>query len=334
MTGDTLELRSLRALACLLLVATQGSSLPAQASRRLHPPSFVVPEWAFPHPPQPSTTIDDSVTRRSVPHSSASFTQAQAHNRFDVVDWHPESHPPMPPVVKRGRAPSLWACAYCHLPNGLGRPENAMLAGLPAEYILRQVADMKAQARRSASNLFGPGQKMQRVADSVTIAEVQSAARYFTRLTPHRRSKVVEATKIPRPIRADGLYFPDSARQEGLGHRLIEMATDAERHELHDSMTEYVAYVPPGSIARGHTLATLGRGTTKPCTSCHGPDLRGVAPAPPIAGRAASYVLRQLIGFRTGARSGTAGAPMREEAATLDLDDMIALAAYVASRRP
>jgi cytochrome c553 len=210
-----------------------------------------------------------------------------------------------------------------------------MLAGLPAAYIIQQVADIKAHMRRSASDLFGPGKEMQRVADSATVAEVRTAARYFARLTPRRRSKVVEAAEIPRPVAANGLYFPDSAgAREALGGRLIEMAADAERHELHDPATPYFAYVPPGSIARGHTLAAVGRGTTKPCTSCHGLDLRGVGPVPPIAGRAASYILRQLIAFRTGARSAAAGAPMRDEAATLDLDDMIAAAAYVASRRP
>jgi cytochrome c553 len=341
MARDTGDARARRTLAFLLLIAARGTSLSAQAPRSERSPSFAVPGWAFPRPAARSTptavpgATDDSVTPRTVPHGSASFTQAQIHNHFDIVDWQPASHAPMPAVVERGRAPSLWACGYCHLPNGLGRPENAMLAGLPAAYIVQQVADIKARARRSALEGFRPGLDMERVADSATLAEARRAAQYFARATPRRRSTVVEAVSIPRSIAGNGLYFPDSAGgREPLGRRLIEMATDAERHELRDPMTPYVAYVPPGSVRRGRTLATVGRGATKPCTSCHGQDLRGVGAAPPIAGRAASYLLRQLIAFRTGARAAPAAASMREEAATLDLDDMIAAAAYVASQRP
>jgi cytochrome c553 len=113
------------------------------------------------------------------------------------------------------------------------------------------------------------------------------------------------------------------------------MALDRERHELHDPLTPYTAYVPPGSIRRGRVLATRGRGgETKSCASCHGPGLRGVGVVPPLAGRSPSSILRQLLAFKTGTRSTPASAPMRDEAATLDLDDMIAVAAYAASLKP
>jgi cytochrome c553 len=55
---------------------------------------------------------------------------------------------------------------------------------------------------------------------------------------------------------------------------------------------------------------------------------------PPIAGRSPSYLLRQLFAFRTGTRASAAGAPMRDLAAKLDLDDMIAAAAYAATLAP
>jgi cytochrome c553 len=45
-------------------------------------------------------------------------------------------------------------------------------------------------------------------------------------------------------------------------------------------------------------------------------------------------MLRQLIAFRTGARDTPASAPMREVAATLSIEDMVAAAAYAGSRAP
>jgi cytochrome c553 len=68
--------------------------------------------------------------------------------------------------------------------------------------------------------------------------------------------------------------------------------------------------------------------------TCHGPDLRGTALAPPIAGRSPSYLLRQLIAFRIGTRATVAGAPMAAVAAWLGLDEMIAVVAYAGSRPP
>ena len=55
---------------------------------------------------------------------------------------------------------------------------------------------------------------------------------------------------------------------------------------------------------------------------------------PPIAGRSPSYLLRQLLAFRNGARTGEAAAQMAPSVEKLELDDMIALAAYVGSLYP
>ena len=49
-----------------------------------------------------------------------------------------QDHPPLPNIVAHGSG-DAWACAYCHLPNGQGRPENPPLAGLPVAYIAEQV---------------------------------------------------------------------------------------------------------------------------------------------------------------------------------------------------
>jgi cytochrome c553 len=89
-----------------------------------------------------------------------------------------------------------------------------------------------------------------------------------------------------------------------------------------------------GSVERGRRLATTGDGRTLACAGCHGPGLRGVGEVPPIAGRSPTYLMRQLVAFRTGARDTPAAGPMRTVVAQLDVDEMIALAAYVGSVQP
>jgi cytochrome c553 len=266
------------------------------------------------------------------------YTDQRAHDRFNIADWYPDSHPVMPDVIARGRRPAVWACGYCHLPDGAGRPENAALAGLPAKYIERQVAAMRSGARGSPWHTPNkPADIMRALAESATVAEVAVAGRYFSRLRPRQRARVIETETIPRVRPATGLYFlaPEGG-EEPLGERLIEVATDAERHELPDARVEYVAYVPPGSIARGQMLAKRGVPgvDNSTCTRCHGSKLRGAGLAPPIAGRAPSYLLRQLLGFAAGVRSTPEAAPMRAVAGALTVKDMIAAAAYAGSLTP
>jgi cytochrome c553 len=295
-----------------------------------------VPAWAFPvSPAAPGGPpgVVDTITPLHIPGSHAAFTEAQANYPFFVMDWFPDAHPPMPDVVARGRKPSVLACGYCHLADGAGRPENAMLSGLSASYIVAQMSDMRSGARKGASlgtNINAvPAARMADIARATTPDEVAQAARYFATVKPRQRGRVVEATELPKTVIGRGLYFrsPDGG-VEPLGQRLIEIPEDAERHERHDPYVAYTTYVPPGSIAHGQTLA----GTV--CSSCHGPDLRGVALVPPLAGRSPSYLLRQLLAFNTGTRSSAAGAPMRAVATTLTLADMIAAAAYAGTLTP
>jgi cytochrome c553 len=301
--------------------------------------TFEVPAWAFPvHAGAlPPATGRDTAVVAAVPTSRATFTVGRTRNRFDVADWNPGTHRPPPAIVMHGRKPSIMACGFCHLADGRGRPENAMIAGLPVDYFVQQVKDMRTRARHSGSPLpFPSAASMLQIADSVTDTEVAEAARYFSTVRARRGSRVVESDSIPRFMTLNGLstLLPGNER-EALGDRLIDVTLDLRRHELHDPMTEYVAYVPRGSLARGRVLALRGPGGgVKGCTSCHGADLRGVKLVPPIAGRYPSYLLRQLIAFRTGARNGPTSAPMHEVTAALSLRDMIAAAAYAGSRAP
>jgi len=323
---------SLTLVGATVLGAQRAPAMAGAAAARV----TEAPAWAMPLGPAASPSAD-SMTPHRMPGSRMAYSKAYLRDWFQVADWYPESHPVMPSVVSHGRRPAVFACAYCHLANGAGRPENATLAGLPAKYIEQQVAAMRSGARSTPWHTPNkPQDMMRRVADSASAAEVREAARYFAKVPLRRPARVVEGVGIPRVKPGRGVYFlVPGGGDEPLGARLVEVAGDEERHELHDPNVEYVTYVPPGSIARGKTLATQGiPGVVQSCTTCHGPRLRGIDLVPPIAGRSPSYLLRQLLGFATGARATAAGQPMRAVAAALTLDDMISAVAYAGSLAP
>jgi cytochrome c553 len=294
-----------------------------------------VPLWVFPGSPTDSTVADSTRLHR-VPNSRARFTRRQVVDRFAPPDWHPSGHPPMPDVVAHGRTPNLFACAYCHLPNGMGRPENATLAGLPADYIIAQLAAFRSSARRSPLPGWIPGNSMHTVAMNATDADVASAARYFSTLRFTPRVRVIEAARVPRTRQAGFVYsHVPAAGTEPIASRIIEGPPDFERHELRDDGMTYVAYVPPGSINRGRSIATTGtNGLATACVTCHGKNLIGTGLIPPLAGRYPTYLVRQLLAFRTGARSTAASQPMQAVVARLSVADMIRVAAYAGTLAP
>ena len=218
----------------------------------------------------------------------------------------------------------------------MGRPENANLAGLPEDYIIAQLASFRDSTRRSPLPGWIPGTAMLAVAVNATDAEVASAARYFSQLRSTPRVRVIEAAVIPR-MREGGFVYArvSGAETEPIGRRIVEGPPDFERHELRDDAMTYVAYVPPGSIRRGRGIATSGPdGPATACVTCHGAKLLGTGPIPPLAGRYPTYIVRQLLAFKTGARSTPASQPMQAVVARLSVDDMIAAAAYAASLTP
>jgi cytochrome c553 len=90
-----------------------------------------------------------------------------------------------------------------------------------------------------------------------------------------------------------------------------------------------------GSVAKGAALvSTGGAGKTLPCAICHGPDLKGLGGLPSIAGRSPSYVVRQLYDIQNSARAGTATQLMKGPVANLTVEDMVSIAAYLASLTP
>lgn len=293
--------------------------------------------WLFPLSQSGATAAKpgDGIEVVHLANSRLEFTEAQLHDLFFAPDWHPGSHSPMPEIVMRGRAPGTPACGYCHLPGGQGRPENAALAGLPAAYIVQQVADIKSGARRSAwrGEPYGPVELMRGVAANSCEADVAIAAEYFAAQTLRPRVSVIERAHIPRMRAEAWIYVVDpQGGEETLGQRLIEWAPELSRHEHRDDEMRYNAFVPPGSVQRGRKIARMGMpGRLAPCDSCHGEHLQGVGLIPPLAGRSPTSLLRQLVAFKTKDRAGNSAAPMQAVAAALEMADMIAVVAYAAA---
>ena len=295
-----------------------------------------LPDWAFPISAQTPPAPDDG-NELELDGSDAKFTFTQLRNFFSPPDWYPAEHGPMPELVLHGAKPQSYACGFCHLPTGLGRPENAPLAGLPAAYIVRQVEEMASGVRKSALPDRYPQALMTKVAEQAAKdPRLLEAAKYFESLTFVSHVKVVETDTIPKVENTHWIWKKaDGTGTEPLGNRLIEVPDDYNRFLLRDGHLTYTAYVPKGSIALGEKLATTGAdGKTIACGDCHGADLRGMGLAPPIAGRSPSYIARQLFDMRAGARGGEAAALMKDVVARLTNDDIIALTAYVASREP
>jgi cytochrome c553 len=291
------------------------------------------PPWAYPvNPPDLKPPPDDGKPRQ-VPDSTAAYSVAQTRDRFFAPDWHPADHPPMPEVVARGRKPDVYACGYCHRADGPGGPENANIAGLPADYIIQQMADFKSAVRTTSVPERVPPQLMIALAKAASDEEVRISAQYFAAIKPRQTIKVVETETVPKTMVA-GWFLADArtGENEPIAGRIIEIPEDLIQFENRDARSRFIAYVPIGSIKKGEALAASGvAGAATRCEACHGAGLAGLGEVPGIAGRSPSYLARQLYDFKHGTRAGNGSALMKPVVENLAPGDMLALAAYAAS---
>ena len=296
--------------------------------------------WAYAiSPPAPAATpkVDDG-TKYTLPGSDRSFTLDQIRNRQGPADWFPGDHPKMPPIVAFGReSAGVMACSLCHYPNGKGRPENAGVAGLQTGYFIQQLHDFKNGLRTSADARKPNTPLMAAFAHAMTEQEIAQAAAYFGAMKWSPWIEVVETDTVPKTRIQGGMYLKlegADAGMEPLGNRIVETPNNVEYTEsLRNPHSGFTAYVPKGSIAKGEALATSGGKTTQ-CTVCHGADLAGLALVPPLRGRSPSYIARQLIDFKLGARHGVWAPLMGPVVANMTADDILNLAAYLASLPP
>jgi len=312
---------------CVLATACATQLLTAQAP--LTVPDGL-PAWAFniPDTIQPPGVRPEGMVR--VPGSAKEYDAAQIAGNANPPDWFPDEHPLAPPSVK-GAPGIAFACGSCHLMSGQGHPESADLAGMPSEYLIRQMAYYKTGTRRDDARM-GP------IAKTTADEDVRQAAEYFAALTPRVWVKVIETANPPKTyIATAGRHrqlHPDGGT-EPIGRRILQIPEDPFRTEIRDPHSGFLAYVPPGSLGRGEALVkTGGSGTTVPCALCHGDALRGLGEVPRLAGLQPVYVARQLFALQYGSSAGKAAALMKRAVAKLSEDDIIAISAYLGSLPP
>ena len=303
------------------------------------------PPWAFgftdpvtvqPTAPPGAPAAKDDGTLRHLAGSSLAFTLTQIRNGAGPADWYPGDHPSMPPIVAQGRsAAMITACSLCHYPNGKGRPENAGVAGLPYSYFVQTMADFKNDARKSSDSRKANTNNMIRFAKNMSDDEIKAAAEYFSSMKWTPWIRVEETNTVPKTRIAGGMFLRlEGDEKEPIGKRIIEVPENTEGTELlRDARSGFIAYVPVGSVKKGEALVLRGGGgKTEACTTCHGANLEGLGPVPGIAGRSPSYLVRQLYDMQSGSRHGVWTELMKPVVAKLTGDDMIAIAAYTASR--
>jgi cytochrome c553 len=330
----SLVLLALHFMPAIAAPPPQGQGQPKEA----HPLPWA---YAVLEAPLPPVQVTEDGSLKHIPGSTAGFTVTQIRDTANPVDWFPSDHPPMPTIVAHRRSPTnnpwIGGCGLCHFPNGKGRPENAGIAGLPAGYILEQLADFKNGARRTAD----PGKRntitMSGNAAGLTDEEARVAAEYFASIKMTPWIKVVETETVPKTRNAGNFFITLEGKEtEPIGKRILEVPVDGEATEVYrNPRSGFIAYAPMGSVKKGEDLVVKGgAGKTVACAACHGEGLKGNGNFPPLAGRSPSYLARQLYDIQQYTRNGPGTQLMRPIVQNLNEDDILAITAYLASLAP
>jgi len=285
------------------------------------------PAWAF--PVQAGTLPAEAPGPKSVEGSAKQYTPQQIDDLLNPPDWFPDAHQPAPLIVQKGHGGAL-ACGACHLMSGFGHPESADLTGFTADYFVQQMNDFKAGTRKDYARMNG-------IAKELSDEEIRQAAEWFASLPRGKFVRVVEAAMGPKTFIGQGrmrFVDPNNAGMEPIGARIIMLPEDQTKARLRDPRSGFVAYVPPGSLAKGRTLVNGGGGKTVACNICHGEGMKGLANVPRLAGLHPIYIARQLHLFKDGGRSGPDAPLMLKPVAQLTNDDILNISAYLASLPP
>jgi len=314
--------RLTKGLTCILALGSLAVlALAQQSGRDL--------TWAFPVATKPQPPKSEEPAQIKIPGSAKSYTRAEIDNLALPPDWIPDEHAPAPVAVKGEPGRKALGCGSCHLMSGSGHPGSADLAGLPAEYIERQMAYFRNDTRTDPA-------RMNFIAKSITPEDDRQAAEYFAALKPQMWTKVEEKAMVPQTFvsNARERFVLPGGGMEPIGNRIITVPQDAEREDARDPHSGFIAYVPPGSIKKGEALAKGGSGKTVQCELCHGEGLKGLGEVPRIANLHPIYIARQLYNIKDGKSNGKAVALMKRVAANLNDDDILNLAAYLGSLQP
>lgn len=288
------------------------------------------PAWAFPTPDaNPPAGVQPRTGPIQVTGSTKSYTEKEIADLGNPPDWFPDEHGTVPQIVRSGAANKGFACGSCHLFTGYGHPESANLAAMSADFIVEQMADFKSGDRIDPARMNG-------IAQSTSDDDVKAAADYFSMQKPTVWVKVQEADMVPKTwVDAARMRLPiPGGAMESIGNRIIEVPQDPALATSRDPKSGFLAYVPPGSIAKGEMMVSTGGGKTISCTVCHGDGLKGFGNIPALAGQHPIYIARQLYNFKAGTSKSAAAQQMQNVVANMTPEDIVAVSAYAASLAP
>ncbi len=131
--------------------------------------------------------------------------------------------------------------------------------------------------------------------------------------------------------------FKDGNRQDPL---MTPQAMMLSAQDIADLAAYYEAQesghgeADPALVSLGQKIyraGVVGEAIIPACYACHGPNGHGVAPAgyPALGGQHAAYTEAQLRAFRSGARRTDPDQQMRNVAARLSDEEIIAVASYL-----
>jgi cytochrome c553 len=272
-------------------------------------------QWAYPVEPPPGSNADAAPPSKPI-------NQALIATTYTGL-------PKMPEVVAKGKP---LPCMQCHLANGGSHPESAAIAGLSVNYIIEQV-----HAFRDGERVDVRTGRMVQVAKIISEKDLKEAAEYYAAIGPDRQKwvKTVVSNDVPKgPAPFGGGGFRYHAQDGGMeplpAGMVVETAENDDLVRARDQIDGgFVQYVHADDLALGEKLAATGA-----CGTCHGADYKGVGDVPRLAGQHSLYLIRQLKDMQTGARKDKNVALMKPVVAKLSDREIVAVAAYLASRSP
>ncbi len=314
--------------------------LSAAAVPKARAPTAPPPElaWAYPVAPPDTAELDMPSGRYLTPDGKRMLTAAQVDKLTPAEkDWFPQSHPIPPAAVLVPGKDQATPCAECHNVNGQGMVGIPDIAGLPADYLLEQLAAFRSGARTSALPHHLATEVMISTARAWSQTDLRAAVAYYASLPRRTPTRVVVTGSAP-PMLTErfGWTYRDPAGgpTHSLDGSIAESPESVTKLFLGDLSNRQLVYVSHATLTLGRALIRSGGGNGQPCTTCHGADMRGTTVAPPLAGRDPSYLARQLWDIRSGARFGRNAKLMQGPTRGLTAHDITAVAGYLASLTP
>jgi cytochrome c553 len=138
--------------------------------------------------------------------------------------------------------------------------------------------------------------------------------------------------KGPAPFGGGGFRYhaADGGTEPLPAGMVVEIAENDDLVRARDQIDGgFVQYVGADDLALGEKVANTGA-----CGTCHGADYKGIGDVPRLAGQHSLYLIRQLKDMQIGARKDKNVAVMKPVVDTLSDRDIVAVAAYLASKSP